>query len=262
MNTKELREYFFKVLNPDNKGFQDGVVNDLQIDCENENIKKIAFGVTASLEFLEKAKEFGADVVVLHHGIGLRDKYINNSVPILPIQRRLKFLYQNNISLFGFHFLLDADENLGHNALALKNLGLNDLEGFGELKGPSSGFSHWGWKSKFDEDIDINEIFEKLNELYLGNAQIYQFGSKKIKKIGVVTGGASSCIHEAYNEDLDLFVTGEVAEATQGFAKEYGINIIWGGHYITERVGVLALMERVKKDLDVECEFIEVMNKI
>ena len=37
-----------------------------------------------------------------------------------------------------------------------------------------------------------------------------------------------------------------------------GINVIGGGHYETETVGVSLVMEKVEKELGIECIFVDV----
>ena len=62
---------------------------------------------------------------------------------------------------------------------------------------------------------------------------------------------------------IDLYITGEVKESTREICREAGINLLAGGHYATERFGVLALMDEVKKKFKnkVEVEFVELWNE-
>jgi len=256
MNVSELREYFLRVLNPENKNFGDDFANDLQINCYNENIKKVGFGVSPSIEFFKRAKESGCDVVVCHHSLSLNNRGIDKSIPNKILNDRMKFLYENGISLFGFHYLLDNHFELGNNADIIRRIGCLNFDKFGV-----ENDDNWGWSGEFDFEQDLDEVVEKLDEFYLGNSQVFKFGSEKIKRVAIVSGGGSDCLTEADRENIDLFITGNISESTQEIARELGINVLWGGHYITERVGVINLMEKVKKDLNLDCEFVEVMNK-
>lgn len=257
MDVYEFERYLKKVLNPENKKFKDGCANGLQIDCENTEIKKIVFGVSASLELFKKAKELGADAIIVHHGIGFSDKHIINGIPSKILQKRMNFLYSNKISLFGFHYLLDSHINLGNNGYVLNKLNVDKIEEFGVLDG-----CNWAYSGVFNDGKSLDLIKEKLNNLYLDNFKIYEFGPKIIKKISVVSGGGSFLISQAVESGADLFVTGDIKEGNINLAREYGINLGWGGHYITERIGVLALMEKVKSDSKIDCEFVEVIDYI
>jgi dinuclear metal center YbgI/SA1388 family protein len=250
----DLEKYLFNKLNPKNAEILDMFTNGLQIHC-TQDVNKIAFGVDASIEFMRKAIESGANTVIVHHGINFYKH--NNCIPTEQFHNRLKFAFQNNLNVFGFHYLLDSHSELGNSAQVLILLGLKPLE--------PVYFDHgmyWGWGATSDKELDVNDIFTKLNEQFNSNAKMHQFGKKQINKIGVVTGSGSDSIDELFEKGYDLLITGDISESTQEKAREIGINVIWGGHYITEKLGVLAL----KNDLDlkigkeVETVFIEVEN--
>ncbi len=61
----ELEDYTGRLLEVDR--FRDYCPNGLQVEG-TRSIRKIATGVTASLSFLENARDAGADAVLVHHG--------------------------------------------------------------------------------------------------------------------------------------------------------------------------------------------------
>ncbi len=254
MKIDDLENYFLKILNPKNEKFFDPFgANGLQIRA-SEEILKIAFGVDLSLEFLKKAKEFGADAVLTHHGIRFD---IKNFALDEILQNRLKFLYQNKISNFGFHFLLDHNEEFGNNSEILKILNLKPRYPFSISSGETLS---WGWGDEFEKEENLNEIFEILNKNFFGNAKIHKFGKEKIKKVAVCSGFGSQDIFLAKDFGADLFITGELKHYDQEIARELKMNIIFGGHYITETFGVKALAKKTKNDLGLETEFIDIPN--
>ena len=87
---------------------------------------------------------------------------------------------------------------------------------------------------------------------------ILNFGKSKIKTVGIISGGASEYVADAVEEGLDCYITGEFAHEDYHFAQEMGINVIAGGHYETETVGVSLVMEKVQKETGLECMFIDV----
>ena len=84
------------------------------------------------------------------------------------------------------------------------------------------------------------------------------FGPIEIKRIAIVSGGASNDTFQAIAAGVDLFITGESVHHIHHLAKENNINVIFGGHYETEIWGVKALMPLLKEKFNVEVEFIDV----
>ena len=80
-------------------------------------------------------------------------------------------------------------------------------------------------------------------------------GPSEVRRIGIVTGAASSAIREACDLGLDTFVTGEGPHHTHFDAMEWGINVLYAGHYATEQVGVRALAELLGTTFDLPWDF-------
>ena len=79
-----------------------------------------------------------------------------------------------------------------------------------------------------------------------------------IKTVGVISGGASGDVWQAIDEGLDAYITGEVAHENYHYVRECGINMIAGGHYQTEIVGVNLVKEKLEKETGIESVFIDV----
>ena len=73
-----------------------------------EDIKKIGFAVSASVSLFQKAKEANCNAVIVHHSFNFPP--VNRFDKIF--QNRIGFLIKNEISLFGYHFLLDAHREI------------------------------------------------------------------------------------------------------------------------------------------------------
>jgi putative NIF3 family GTP cyclohydrolase 1 type 2 len=63
-------------------------------------------------------------------------------------------------------------------------------------------------------------------------------------------------------EKVDLYITGEPHEWNRESFREAGISFVAGGHYNTEKLGLLALGDVIRRQFDVEVEFIDVPNEI
>ena len=65
---------------------------------------------------------------------------------------------------------------------------------------------------------------------------------------------------QAVAAGLDLYITGEVSEPVQEFARESRANFIAAGHYNTEKPGVMALADILENKFKVKTEFIDIPN--
>ena len=84
------------------------------------------------------------------------------------------------------------------------------------------------------------------------------FGKEKIKRIAVCSGGGDHAdFAEAIEKKVDLYITGDTSEV-YNMAKDAKMNVIFGGHYATETLGVNALAEIIEKKFNLETIFIDV----
>jgi putative NIF3 family GTP cyclohydrolase 1 type 2 len=86
-------------------------------------------------------------------------------------------------------------------------------------------------------------------------ARLIPGGPERVQRIGIVTGAAGSMIAAARDAGLDTFITGEGAHHTYFDAMEWGVNVIYAGHYATEQVGVQALARRLHAEFGLPWEF-------
>ena len=93
----------------------------------------MATGVSANVELFERAREEGAELIVVHHGL------FWGSGPATPIdaaqKRRLKLLFEADMSLAAYHLPLDAHPEMGNNALLARALGAQEMEPFARHRG-------------------------------------------------------------------------------------------------------------------------------
>ena len=75
--------------------------------------------------------------------------------------------------------------------------------------------------------------------------------------MGIISGGGSENVEQAVEAGLDAYITGEFEHQDFHYAEEMGINVVAGGHYGTEIMGVSLLKEKVEKELGIETLFID-----
>ena len=235
----DLDHYLRILLETDRFTLIDSALNGLQVDRADREIRKMAFAVDASLESFRRAAEYEADLLFVHHGL-----FWGKPAPLRgTLYSRIRHLLEHDLALYAVHLPLDAHPELGNNAGIAKCLQLEKVEAFGEYKGVKIGY-----QGTLPGPLGLEEIGERIcgkRDTYLG---ILPYGPEQIRKIGIVSGGAPETVHQAIEEGLDLFITGDASHAIYHDCLEAGINVLFAGHYSTEIWGVRQLAERVRAD--------------
>ena len=246
---KEIAEFLNKELKI--YDVEDSSCNGLQIDNQGE-ITKIGFAVDACLDSFKKSSETGCQMLIIHHGLiweGLKSIKGNT-------YNQIKFLMDNNLSLYASHLPLDKHEKYGNNIQLANLLNLKNVKEFGYHHGSPIGFM-----GELETEKPLTEIKKVLTENQMKDLSL-NFGKESVKSIAIVSGGGCGELTQAINAKVDLYLTGEPLHYTYHLAKENKINIIFGGHYETETWGVKALMPLLKEKFNVDVEFIDIPTKI
>lgn len=251
MTLNEFNDYLNAFLKKENFP-ADPSLNGIQIqnsEPDSKQIKKIAFAVDACEESAKIAAKNGADILVVHHGLFWGGcQTITGS-----FYKRISTFVKNDLALIGYHIPLDANNPYGNNYGIANKLGLTKLESFGSWRGMDIGV-----KGDFKNPLTIEELKSRLSEITHTPCSAFSFGKPTIKTVGIISGGAGEDVDQAAELGLDAYITGEFAHEQFHYAKEMGINVIAGGHYGTEIVGVSLLKEKVEKELKIETMFIDI----
>lgn len=227
--------------------------NGLQVEGRAE-ISKLVTGVSACRTLFERARDEGADAILVHHGLF----WEGTPRTLTGFQhRRVATLIRAGMSLFAYHLPLDRHPDVGNNAVAARAFGLEEIELFGLHEGLALGF-----RGRFPTPLRPEELVTLCQTVY-GQAPLsYLSGPAEIATVGIVSGGAQRDVYQAIDAGLDAFVTGEVSEWVMNVAHEAGIHYLAAGHYATERLGVQALGDHLQRRLGIEVEFIDVPNPV
>lgn len=245
---KELLSVFNTLLQPER--FRDYAPNGLQVEGKKP-IHKLASGVTASLELIERAVADGADAIVVHHGLFWKGQ---DGCVTGWMRQRLATLLANDVHLFAYHLPLDAHTQLGNNAQLGLQLGLQMQLTFGEQQLGFLGALQGG-------SCESADALAQHIEKRLGRSVLLVPGkSGSIQKIAWCTGGAQGYFEDAIAAGADAFITGEISEPQAHYARECGVAFLACGHHATERYGVQALGAHVATELGLEHVFIDVDN--
>jgi dinuclear metal center YbgI/SA1388 family protein len=226
----------------------------LQVPGARE-VKRIASGVSASLELFERAAAEGADMVLAHHGLFV------GSGPRPPMSEpeklRLKTLFDHDLSLVAYHLALDAHPEVGNNAILCDRLGIRDLEPFGQ-EGPRT----IGFAGALSPPATIGELVDRVREHVTPAPLVFRDGPPLVYRAAVISGSAAGYIQAAADAGADCFITGEPKEPAMADAREAGIHFIAAGHYCTEVFGVQALGQKAADRFGIEHVFVDIPNPI
>jgi len=251
---KFLDKYFTDELTQKSRKADPYLPNGLQWRGKEE-IRKIALGVSANREFFQKAINFQAEVLIVHHALGSDSPFF---LYLPTLQKRLEILSKNNLSLFGYHYILDSHPQIGNNAQIIEKLGAKRLD--------ISLHDGWGWVGEFKNPQPIDKLQKKCQQVFNHDVFAVKAGKTLVKRIGVVSGGGVP--HgkenlELLEKEVDLYITGEIVEEKLQEFKELGIAYFACGHYASETFGVKALGEVIKKKFPkLEIKFIDIPNSL
>jgi dinuclear metal center YbgI/SA1388 family protein len=232
-----LLHYFDQLLTP--ALFEDYAPNGLQVEGTDQIIK-VAFAVSATQESVKMAIEWGADTLVVHHGIFWKHQGARTVTGAWG--ERVKLCVKNDVNLLAYHLPLDAHPTVGNAKALADELGLCELGPFALYKKQPLGV-----KGKFATAISAKDLKSKLEKL-LNHKVILATPDEnaQLQTLGIITGGANNEWVKAMEEKLDGYLTGEISEYNWHDSIEAGIHYFAGGHHATERPGIKALMRATK----------------
>lgn len=226
--------------------FRDASNNGLQIANEG-TVTRVLAGVDASLRLLQEAQRRGADCVVCHHGLSWGDSLKR----ITGLNHRLvAFAIRHNIAVYAVHLPLDAHRLYGNNAQICRSLGLTRLEPAFDYHAQKIGF-----KASFSKPISLAAFSGLVRERINTEIKLLEFGKRTIKTVGVVSGGAADMVDQASALGVDVYLTGEASLQGYNLAEHLCMNVIFAGHYATEKFGVRALAGLIKRRHKIPAEF-------
>ncbi|HEY2767240.1 MAG TPA: Nif3-like dinuclear metal center hexameric protein [Solirubrobacteraceae bacterium] len=234
--------------------FKDYGPNGLQVPGA-ETVETVATGVTAHLDLFEQAQARGAQLILVHHGLfwGAGPGPIDRA-----LARRLRVLFDADMSLLAYHLPLDAHPDVGNNALLARELGCIRPTQFA-----LHGGEPIGCVAEFPDDgVPIAELLARVEAATAREPLVFDGGPAVVRRVGIVTGGGADYLGDAIAAGADAFITGEPAERVMAQAREAGVHFIAAGHYATETFGVRCLGERLAQRMGVRHVFIDVPNPV
>jgi len=245
---RDLVQYLDEYLRIAEVPDETNAVNGLQVENASGNVQRMIAAVDASLETILGAGKSGGGpaLLLVHHGL-----FWDGSVPIAGRRyRRVKALFDSDTALYAAHIPLDVHPIVGNNSVLASQLGLQSQEPFDHYRGVSIGV-----QGLLAEPVSREELVDRVRNLLSTEVRLIPGGPARVHRVGVITGAAGGRIAAARDAGLDAYITGEGAHHTYFDAMEFGVNVIYAGHYATETVGVQALAAHLGDRFGIPWEF-------
>ena len=214
--------------------FDDVSNNGVQVESSGggaADVSRVAFAVDASARAVRAAAAYGAQLLVVHHGIswGGGIKCISGGVYGV-----VKAAIDADLALYACHLPLDAHPRLGNNAQLARLLGLSKVR---------PAFTYHG------NVIGCVGESPRARSVEIGDRAV---DVPRGALVGVCSGGAGEFAEEAKRLGCGLFVTGEASWGDVIAAENCAMKMVCCGHYETEVFGVRAVAGAMKRALKVD----------
>jgi dinuclear metal center YbgI/SA1388 family protein len=229
--------------------FRDAQPNGAQVLGSRE-VERVVCGVSSNRELLERARDAGAQLVLVHHGLFWRTE---PQLVDARMRGRLQALFDGDITLASYHLPLDAHPELGNNAQLAARLGVAAERPFEEIGVGGSLVAG---------PLPLSDLVARVRETTGREPLVLPGGPEAVTRVAISSGGGGYGVIQAARESYDVLVTGEPEEMATHAARELGITLIAGGHHATERLGVQALSAHLAERFGLAWEFVEVENPV
>jgi dinuclear metal center YbgI/SA1388 family protein len=247
-------EHLDALLNPGL--YDDYGPNGLQVPGRDD-VETVVTGVSANVDLFLRAREEGADLVLVHHGLFWAGppRALDRAS-----KRRLQLLFDTDMALAAYHLPLDGHLEHGNNALLAAAVRGADPQPFAEQGGRPIGIRV---TVPEPDGLTIAELAARVRDAVGGREPlVVDAGPERIRTLGIVSGAASDEMLAAIDLGLDAFLTGEPAERAFSIATDAGIHFLAAGHHATETFGVRRLGELLAREFGVRHVYVDVPNPI
>ena len=219
-------------------------LNGLQLEARPV-VTHIACAVDAGEPTIEEACRIGADLLLVHHGLG----WGGNRPFTGPHGRKIRRCFEAGLSVYSAHLPLDVHPEYGNNAGIVRALGLTADGAFARYQSIEIGLTAGC-------DLSLQDLLMRVQKS-VGECRLAGRGPARIRRLGVVSGSGGSFASAAARLGLDALLTGEGPHYTALDAEERGIHLLLAGHYRTETFGVKSLANQLSNRFGLPFTFLE-----
>ena len=231
----------------------------LLVGDSTKEVNKVLFCLDVTEKVVKKAVDNNVDLIISHHPVifsGLK-KITNETVH----GRKLLKLIENKIAVYSIHTNSDFAVN-GLNDFIMDKLNLDgekiifnecEFEEYNSIKNKMECVHGGLARIKIlNDEMRLADLLERIKDSlglsyvrYLGNKDVY------VRKIGLVTGGGSSFLHDVADK-IDVFLTGDLRYHEALDALEKGHILVDVGHFESEYLFVDMMEQKMTKFFDGE----------
>lgn len=212
-----------------------GAMNGLQV-ANRGTVTKVAVAVDASRAAITEAAIWGANLLIVHHGL-----FWGGAQPLTGVAYdKYRTLFGADIAVYATHLPLDGHAELGNNVRLAHALDLTPGGGFARYKTFDVGVMGEG-------ELPTAELVARVEAFvarYGGAVRTsVEAAGRTTRRWAIGTGGGanSETLREARERGIDTLIVGEGPHHTTVEAIEHDLCVVYAGHYATETLGVQAL---------------------
>lgn len=224
----------------------------LMVGDKESEVKRVLLALDCTKNVIEEAKEVGADLIITHHPLIFRkpSRIVRDDLQGWKIIELIK----NNISLYSSHTNLDSTKG-GINEEIVRVLGFDESKIIEASKVNGYDDTGLGRIVSLKEEMRVDELINQVKEKLSINNLRAVIGSDSVKKIAIINGSGQDFFSKAIRMGADCIITGDTTYHFASDYKEMGVTIIDAGHFPTEWLVFLEVMEKIKQKFE-EVEFI------
>ncbi len=220
----------------------------LQVEAANHDVQRLALAVDSAPPVIEAAAQWGADMLLVHHGLLWR------SVERIagPLGQRVRALMKQDMHLYAAHLALDAHPQWGNNAQLARLLDVTVQQWWCAPTGTPLAVL-----GDAAPGMDLPSFVARIEAQLSATARVLAHGPRLVSRVAILSGFGADQAGEAQRLGADTLLTGETSHANFYAAADHGINIIYAGHYATETVGVRALGHHLAQQFGLRTQFFD-----
>lgn len=232
MQLKDFIDVMERIAPPDLKTEWDNI--GLLIGTHKREIKKVLVALDCTMEAVNEAIDWGADLLLTHHPLFLQG--VSRILPDEFDTAAAHALIRANIAHYAAHTNLDAAHGGVNDSLAAR-LGLFDVS---PLLPDNLG------RIGSVEPVSLSSLARRVQDALNTVVRFCGDADQKVRRIATVGGSGGDYVQHAAHARADVLITGEIKHHQALKALYLGLNIIEAGHYETESVALLPLIDRLQ----------------
>ena len=203
----------------------------LLVGDKNAKITNALVTLDITNDVIIEAEKMGCELIISHHPV------IFNPIKNLSSSSAPYLLAQKNISAICMHTNLDLGTEFGVNICLANAIGVQNTQ--------LSEFGECLFVGSLIEETTIEDFADTVKSSLNCKSLRYTNSKKTVKIVAVSSGAGGSNIFEIPKLGADVLVTGEIKHHEINFANSIGVNIIDAGHFKSEDIVILPLINKL-----------------